>query len=116
VIGGPRFAGVNRAPRQFYSLTKINFGPRVGFAFQADPKTVFRGGFGLMYRNVNPGPAQYGFSATTPYVGSLDGNKTPINNLSNPFPTVLQPQGASQGLPSYLGQGVYWINPHYRTP
>jgi len=116
VIGGPRFVGVNGAPRQLYSLTKINFGPRFGFAFQADPKTVFRGGFGLMYRNVNPGPSQFGFSATTPYVGSLDGNKTPINNLSNPFPTVLQPQGASQGLQSYLGQGVYWINPHYRTP
>lgn len=116
VIGGPRFVGVNGAPRQLYSLTKINFGPRLGFAYQVDDKTSFRGGFGLMYRNVNPGPAQYGFSANTPYVGSLDGGKTPLNNLSNPFPVVLQPQGASQGLESYLGQGVFWINPHYRTP
>ncbi len=28
---------------------KTNFGPRVGFAYQAQPNTVFRGGFGIFY-------------------------------------------------------------------
>jgi hypothetical protein len=28
---------------------KTNFAPRIGFAYQSDPKTVFRGGFGIFY-------------------------------------------------------------------
>jgi hypothetical protein len=28
---------------------KTNFGPRIGFAYQAQPNTVFRGGFGIFY-------------------------------------------------------------------
>ena len=38
-----------RAPKPVYS----NFGPRIGFAYQVEPNTVVRGGFGLVYDTLN---------------------------------------------------------------
>ncbi|AEU35236.1 TonB-dependent receptor [Granulicella mallensis] len=117
VKGGMTFVGVNGNPRAFYSATKTDVQPRFGFAFAVDDRTVLHGGFGVMYRNPNPGPNQYGFSSTTSYVGSNDGGKTPIpQSVSNPYPTVIQPTGSSLGYLTALGQGPYFINPHYRTP
>jgi hypothetical protein len=55
---------------------KTNFAPRVGFAYQANPKLVVRGGFGLFYngfenRGFSPNlgenyPFQFNFSFTEP--------------------------------------------------
>jgi hypothetical protein len=36
------------------SSPKYDFAPRVGFAFQVDPKTVFRGGYGIFYGGLEP--------------------------------------------------------------
>jgi hypothetical protein len=120
--GGMTFLGVNGSPREFYSLTKTDVQPRFGFAYQFRPDTVIHGGFGTMYRNPAPGANQYGFSSTTQYVGSVDGGKTPTENLGvgslgpDPFPVITQPVGSSQGYLTALGQGQFFINPHYRTP
>lgn len=128
VMGGMQFVGVNGAPRAIYSATKTDFQPRVGFAYQLDPNTVLHGGFGVMYRNPNPGANLTGFSSSTPYVASNDGMKTPTENFGvpanngnaaiavNPFPTVIEPTGSSLGYLTSIGQGPWFINPHYRTP
>ena len=114
--GGVTFVGVDGNPRAFYSSTNTDVQPRIGLSFQMDPTTVFHGGFGIMYRNPAPGANTFGFSSSTPYVPSVDGMKTPLQNLSNPYPAIIQPTGASQGLLTQLGQGPFFINPHYRTP
>lgn len=36
------------------SSPKYDFAPRVGFAFQVDPKTVLRGGYGIFYGGLEP--------------------------------------------------------------
>jgi len=68
--------------------------PRVGFAFQVDPKLVFRGAYGLLfipyeeriYTTGNPGNA-----VSTSYASTIDGF-TPANTVTNPFPTgILYP-------------------------
>ena len=41
-------------PDNFYDADKNNFAPRLSAAYQIDPKTVVRGGFGLFY-----GPGQF---------------------------------------------------------
>ena len=116
IKGGITFVGVNGNPRSFYSIVKTNVQPRVGFAYAIDDRTVVRGGIGEMFRNPIPGGNQYGWSANTSYVGSTNGDRTPLMNLSNPFPTIVQPTGSSLGALTGLGQSPYFINPSYKTP
>ena len=47
--GGYVFPGSNNVPRGLTDQSWKNFGPRVGFAYQASSKMVFRGGYGIMY-------------------------------------------------------------------
>ncbi len=49
VLGGIQFTGVNGQSRDAYNTDWSNVGPRFGFAFALDPKTVQRGGYGIMF-------------------------------------------------------------------
>ncbi len=42
-----QYAGVNGASRALYDATYTQFQPRVGFAYQAMPRAVIRGGYGI---------------------------------------------------------------------
>jgi hypothetical protein len=59
---------------------------------------------------------QPGFSQTTPYVSTSDGFLTPATTLSNPFPSLQLPQGSSQGLATYMGQCVSFVNRDEQNP
>ena len=111
--GGTVFVGVNGAGRRQFDPRYTNFDPRFGFAFQATPNTVVRGGSGIFYaaslRVANATIGNEGFSASTNYTGSLDG-LTPSVYLSNPFPTgINKPVGNTQGL--LTGIGTSFENP-----
>ena len=121
VIGGITFIGTNGNPRQNYSLTKTNIQPRVGFAYALNDKTVLRGGFGDSVRTPSNAPSKYGFSADTSYVSSDSNYPSGVmpntnNPINNPFSSVVQPSGSSLGLKTALGQGIWYMNPHYKTP
>jgi len=108
VRGGLQFANVGGQPRALADIDRNNFAPRFGAAFQVTPKTILRGGYGFFYgASTMSEESNNGFSVTTPYVASIDGNLTPLNNLSNPFPDGLRrPRGAADGLLTLVGQGV----------
>jgi hypothetical protein len=101
----PETAGL---PKGLTDQSFKNFGPRFGFAYQAQRRMVVRGGYGIMYIPTF-GPAGIvatgaGFSINTPMVTSLDGGLTPYHTLDNPFPEgLLQLTGSSQGAMTSVG-------------
>lgn len=100
--------GLTFASGEFYTRDLNNFGPRVGFTFNATRKAVVRGGYGLTYLDSSTDRGtSTGFTRTTTYVASLDANRTPANRLSNPFPTgILQPSGPALGPATALGTNI----------
>jgi hypothetical protein len=106
--GGLRFLGADGVSRQ-QATDWNNLGPRFGFSWQALPRTVLRGGYGLTFLPIQTrynGNSNQGFAATTSMVATLDGGRTPVDALSNPFPNGFnRPLGAADGLLSSLGQG-----------
>ena len=121
VRGGLLFAGVGGRSREFWDPSYRGFAPRVGLAYQALSRLVFRGGFGIypIQRGV-PSlglPIQTGFSQDTSLVASLDGGQTFLATLANPFPSGLQAAtGASLGTATYLGRSISLFDTRAKTP
>ena len=108
VLGGVQFTGTDGQSRDAYNTDWSNVGPRLGFAFVVDPKTVIRGGWGLMYSYGLEGGSNVGSYQTTNYTSSIDGGNTPTNYFQSgsPFSTgLLAPTGNSLGLETDLGNG-----------
>jgi hypothetical protein len=117
VMGGMRFAGVNGAPETLWKLDKNNWQARVGMAYSLNDKTVLRGGYGKYFLNPTSQGTNFGFARTTNVISSIDGNRTPTYNLSNPWPSgILQPTGSSLGPETFLGQGLSFSNPDFIVP
>jgi hypothetical protein len=108
---------VSKDDRLPYKRDLNNFGPRVGVSYQLNAKTVLRGGYGMSYLPAfDPGTAN-GFSVSTPYVASTDGNLKPANTLSNPYPAgLVQPVGSSRGLQTLVGQGFTFYDTNVKIP
>lgn len=120
VRGGLQFAGVNGQPSGLYSTPKGNVMPRVGLAYQVTGRTVVRAGYGMFYGFLGQrrgDVVQSGFSQNTSLVVSLNNGLSFIETLSNPFQSGLQaPQGAGQGIQTFLGQSVTYFNAEPLSP
>ena len=101
--GAILYAGVNGNSRALYNPTYNNVMPRIGFAYQATPKFVVRGGYGIttylegtganLRLTQNP-PFHNDFDsiASVPTFNSMTGVYTPGSPLlaSNGFPTTTE--------------------------
>ncbi len=97
----------------FYTRDMNNIGPRAGFTYQATRQMVVRGGYGLTFLDSSTDRGtSTGFTRATPYIASLDSNRTPANRLANPYPNgLLVPAGAAGGASTALGTSInYDIN------
>ena len=82
-----------------------NWGPRFGFAYRINPKTSFRGAYGILYgvsvlqaAGVSGSSGTEGFRGSSSFVASVDGGGVPFATMSNPFPLGLNlPLGAKEG-------------------
>ena len=84
--GRLQYVGVDGASRNQLGTDWNNVGPRVGFAYQANPRTAIRAGYGIFYvPMITLAVGSIGFNNTTPWVSSVDGLR-PENYLRNPFP------------------------------
>jgi hypothetical protein len=100
--------------RGTYDYDKNNFQPRVGFAYQANDKTVVRGGWAVYAVPALfdiSGIYQPGFSQGTTIVPSLDTGVTIRATLANPWPDgVTTPPGAANGVNTFLGRSIGRFN------
>jgi len=114
-----QFAGSGN-PTSVGNPNRNKLGPRVGFAFRVDNRTVLRGGYGLIWapQAILGSPlAPAGYSATTQYIPTLDGYATSAGSLSNPFPNgLIPPSGNSLGALTGIGQNVSLFSPAARSP
>jgi hypothetical protein len=110
VLGGQLFPGVNGQSPDAYYTDWTNIGPRVGFAYAIDSKTVVRGGWGLVYQGGLEGGSNAGFAETTSYNPTPNGGISPTNSFNSGAPfggvTLVVPPGSSQGLLSNVGNGA----------
>ena len=121
LMGGLKFA--SPTDRYVYPWDMNNVAPRAGFAYQFSPKTVFRSSAGFFFapleisNNAVGFVPSAGFSSSTPFVGSLDGNLTPFLTLSNPFPDgIVAPVRDSLGAATFLGQSIQVWDARARNP
>ena len=114
--GGLMYAGENGYPtHQGEALNGV--APRGGFAWSLSNRDVIRGGYGFFWAPMQfsgvgeTAMGRMGYTATTTYLASTDGNRTPANSLSDPFPSgILTPQGSSKGLATGAGGVIDFVD------
>lgn len=120
LVGGFQFAGVNGMSDTPFTVHWTNWQPRIGFAFAPRTDLVIRGGYGIYYPWATTDVDTAGFSQTTSFIASLDGNLTPDNyfNSGTPYPKdpvtgmdVSRPTGSSLGLQTNAGTGITFNDP-----
>jgi hypothetical protein len=113
--GALTFPGARGQNRYDSTAYASHVEPRFGFAYHVMPTTVVHGGGGMFYSTLwgpsGEQPSNYGISgfiAQTSMVTTVNGNGvTPLNTLSNPYPTGLNAvTGSSLGPATLLGQSV----------
>jgi hypothetical protein len=111
--GGLLYAGVNGNDKTRLNQPLSGFAPRGGIAWSLTEKQVVRGGYGLFWVPTSgPSIPTRGYSATTPFVASVDGGNTPIGVAANPFPAgIVEPQGNSVGVLTGVGTDISFSNP-----
>jgi outer membrane receptor protein involved in Fe transport len=111
--GALLFAGRNGVSKYIVDTDKNNWAPRVGFAYQIDPKTTLRGGFGMFYDPANAFRDDIKFNPPF-YREVLQGDDfssvVPSNwHFSDPGPPVLPDPGSFP-----TGYDLFNIDRHFR--
>jgi hypothetical protein len=114
--GGLMYARQNGYPTQ-QGKPLNGAAPRGGFAWSLTSKDVIRGGYGFYWAPIQfagigeTAMGRLGYTSTTTYLSSTDGNRTPTNTLSNPFPAgITPPQGNSKGLATGAGGVIDFVD------
>jgi hypothetical protein len=112
--GVVQYAGVGGNPTACCNPSGTKFGPRVGVAYALNNKTTIRGGWGIFYapiRFADDASLALGYTQSTSYVASNNGNANPANSLTNPYPGgVLQPVGNSLGALTGIGSNFNFLD------
>jgi len=112
LVGQMKFVGPDNRRQTPTDLN--NWGPRFGFAYQMNEKTVFRGAYGILYSGsvlqasgTSGSSGTQGFTSTTSQPLSNDGGLTQTATFANPFPGgFARPLGVAGGASTQLGLGI----------
>ncbi len=111
-LNGIGIAGQNGIPRGLVKDQWLNFGPRVGFAYDLTGagKTVLRGGFGTMYERIQ-GNDMYNAGPNQPFSASVTFNNAALSN-----PNVSLLTGQTLTAPITVGSIVGMAYTDYKSP
>lgn len=112
LVGAMKFTSADNRRQTPTDLN--NWGPRFGFAYQINQKTVFRGAYAVLYSasvlqasGTSGSSGTQGFQSSTGANISFDGGVTPVATFRNPFPSGFNlPEGPAGGAGTQLGLGI----------
>ncbi|HXV62586.1 MAG TPA: hypothetical protein VEK15_17940, partial [Vicinamibacteria bacterium] len=116
--GGLMYAGVDGYPEHQGDPTSWKWGPRAGFSWSLDDKTVLRGGLGLFWAPYQPtAEGARGFETSNTYFASNDGGLTPAGTITDPFPNGIErPLGSNLGLLTGAGGDIEFADQFRQSP
>jgi hypothetical protein len=115
-------AGVNSSDTAGINTDYRSLAPRAGFAFNVQPGTVIRGGFGIVFFRDNTGPSVP--FANAPFVTTYSPTNLSVTNLTSlPLPvqgSYTNPSGALRGMDlnyrnSYIEQASLNVEQEYHS-
>ncbi|WP_158820669.1 TonB-dependent receptor [Granulicella sp. S156] len=117
VSGGALFLGANGNPNRTWAMSTNEWSPRLGFSYAATPKTVVRGGFGILFLPTSErgySDPNIGYSQTTNLPTTATGYE-PAAMTENFLPNgVLLPAGPVAGTGVSNGTSISGLE--YRNP
>ena len=100
-----------------------NFGPRFGFAYQIDEKTVVRGAFGIVYDNwAGVTQTAQNYEGSWPDIGQQIANNLNQPSSASAVPTIKAQNPFGSGTsslfpaPTPFNQVQYFFDPHIKNP
>ncbi|HEY7306829.1 MAG TPA: carboxypeptidase regulatory-like domain-containing protein [Bryobacteraceae bacterium] len=111
-LNGIGISGQNGIPKGLVKDAWLNFGPRVGFAYDltGGGRTVVRGGFGIMYERIQ-GNDMYNAGPNQPFSASVTFNNV---SLSNPSLSLQSGQALTAPIPVGSITGLAYTD--YKSP
>ncbi len=110
--GGTLFGGSTLGRRAIRETDLRQLNPRVGLAWQLNPSTVIRSGYGIFFGVPPYGASRHyvgaAFQSETPWIGTKPDGVTPNHLLSNPFPDGFNLYtGTANGLLTQVGYTLW---------
>ena len=117
--GAVEFAGLNGYKTSTGNPNMNKLAPRIGIAYQFDPKTTIRGGYGIYWAPAFAYGSPYmaeGFTATTTATTTNDSGATPATNLGTIFGAGYdQPVGSALGDQTGIGKALTIMDPNSKS-
>lgn len=118
-LGKLVYAGVT-APCNLVNWDPNNFGPRVGFAYALNPRTVVRAGYGIVFVPTEAGETNadnsnsLGFQALNTFTSTT--TVFPAFRFRDGIPPFLQPTGSAGGPAAFRGQNMRYQDRNAPAP